>query len=183
MQLDEKMKSRKGIFFTVDAVIALVVLTVGVVFIFITFTGEAVQQQTALYAGDMMNFFSNTRVMDVKEDWLIHMWCVTGPRCVNATHNLTHEDETLLSSFARLAHENRVPLARLIATNASTGLVQPQFGWSLTLQDPDGVSTTLISKTLPTSPLQLITAKSLVYFVDENHALEGPYVAQVNVWQ
>jgi hypothetical protein len=173
---------RKGQFFTVDAIIALLLLAVGLVLIFVTFTGEPVQQQTALYSTDLMSFFRNTRVKDVQEDWMINLWCTQGPRCTKPTRNLTSPEQTLLSTFAQLIKNNRAPLAIFMANNVSMGLVQPQFSWSLTMKRDGYPDTVLVNRNITSTPEQLITEKSVIFFVS-NHTLEGPYVAQIDVWQ
>lgn len=174
---------RKGVFFTIDAIIALSVLAVGVLVLFLAFGTESPRQQTALYAGDLMTFFSGTRLQDVQEPWAINLWCTDGPRCTQPTRNITQPDQTLLAVMAQLVHADNVQLANYIAFESAKGLVQSQFGWNLTMTSPDTGIVLITHRGIATEPSQQITAKSLVYFVSENHTLEGPYVAQVLVWQ
>ena len=139
--------NRKGLFFTVDAIIALIVLTVGVVAVFVAFTGTPLREQTSLYANDLMGFFHNTRVQDIREKGLINLWCDQGPECTAPTHNLTRPDQTLLATFAQLTSEDRLKFAQDIASNVSTGLVQQQFSWNLSMVLPTGEDVLLVDHT------------------------------------
>ncbi|MEK6822352.1 MAG: hypothetical protein AABY13_00865 [Nanoarchaeota archaeon] len=176
-------RSRKGVFFTIDAIIALSVLAVGVLVLFLAFGGEPARQQTALYAGDLMTFFSGTRLQDVRQEWATNLWCTEGPGCTAPTKNITQPDQTLLAIMAQLVHDDKRELASYIAFEASKGIVQPQFGFNLSMTLPDASVALLTHRGILTEQSQQIAAKSLVYFVSENHTLEGPYVAQVLVWQ
>jgi hypothetical protein len=175
------MMNRKGLFFTIDAIIALIVLGVGITVLFLAFTNPPQQQQTALYTSDLMSFFRATRVQDVQEKWLINMWCTQGAKCTAPTYNLSRGDQTLLSTFGQLIREGNLPLAAYIATRLSQGFVQQQFSWNLTMVAGNNTYL-LVDYSKNRTAEQLLAEKSLVYFV-ENHTLEGPYVAQVNVWQ
>ena len=175
--------NRKGLFFTIDAIIALIVLTIGVVTVFVIFTGQPLREQTALYANDLMGFFHNTRVQDIREGWLVNLWCDQGPECTMPTHNLTSPQQTLLATFAQLISEDRTSFAQFIARNLSIGLVQQQFSWNMSIVDPNGRDTLLVDHTQTIRVTNLIATKSIVYFVNANHSLEGPYVAQIDVWQ
>jgi len=185
-----KMPSRSGQFFSIDAIVALTVLAIGIVALFATFTGQPIREQTSLYAGDLLRYFSTTRFVELTDDESFNLYCSRGARCTHPTQDIGNPQQTLLGVFVGLIDEGERELAASVATNVSRGLVQRQFGWNLTIFTPTPGDTILLvhqnitgSEAPGWKATQLIATKTMIYLVNSTHGLEGPYVAQINVWQ
>ncbi len=172
----------KGQFFTIDAIVALSVLAVGIIALMVAFTGSPLRAQTALYSSDLLDYFSSTRFDKISDPSIINLWCVEGPLCTAPTHKISRAEQPLLSVLTDLVSAGEVDLARYIAQNISRQLVQPQYGWNLSIQKP-GNAVLLAGQTIPGEIEQLVSTRTITYAISDNHTLEGPYVVQVDVWQ
>jgi hypothetical protein len=182
--------SKKGQFFTIDAVIALAVLGVGVIVLILNWQGEPLQRQSALYASDLVQFYTGTRFDQLPQDWAFNLWCTAGARCYNPSHVITHPHQSLFGVLTQLTLEGRNDpakrnLAVSIARNVSRGLVQSQFNWevNITTNAEGSEQFTLANRTLPGPAQNRIASKTIIYFTNSTHGLEGPYVGQIVVWQ
>jgi hypothetical protein len=164
------------------------VLGVGVAILVLNYQGEPLQRQSALYSSDLVQFFTGTRFDELPQDWVYNLWCTAGARCTNPQHVVTQPHQPIISVLAQLANEGQPELARSIALNVTKGLIQSQFNWEVNITTSAyGVlpetQLTLASRILPGPVEQRISSKTILYYTNSEHKLEGPYVGQITVWQ
>jgi hypothetical protein len=173
---------RKAQFFTIDAIVALAVLGIGIVILYLSYQGEPLQVQTSLYAGDLMDFFTGTNFDELGQDWAINLWCDQGPRCTTPTHEIAQPHQPIIGVLAALVQENKLGLARNVTENVSKGLVQPQFNWNLSIST-ESSQVLLYERALAGQAAQRVATRGIFYYTSKEHNLEGPYVATILVWQ
>ena len=62
--------NKKAYFFLIDALLALGVLTVGIVMVFTLYTNVPSKEQPAILSDDLMDFFANNKIKDVNNEYV-----------------------------------------------------------------------------------------------------------------
>ena len=86
-----KRKTKKAFFFTMDAIIALFILVVGISVIFAFRSSEPPTVQSGIYSFDLMNHLTNTKIKEVNDNYILDL-------LDNGT--ITNKENTLFQQIA-----------------------------------------------------------------------------------
>lgn len=171
--------NKKAYFFTVDGLIALGILVIGFVFIYAYFISEPPEIQAEFFSSDLVEFLSKTKISDLDETIYVEIYTLVDEQ---------YYENTLLEQTSFFCSHNPTSATSLINLATSEGeLIRPQYGFELNIKDQDGndhCSNPIYTRgDIETdNPRLIITAKDIIYFIDDD-TLNGPYLAEVNVWQ
>ncbi|HLC47374.1 MAG TPA: hypothetical protein VJI75_06635 [Candidatus Nanoarchaeia archaeon] len=188
--------SKKGYFFTIDVIIAMVIIVVGFTLIWVSFVSETQQRQPYFYAQDILDFLSTTTNQDLSVMPAVQELFFNG--------NITDLDRTALEQIGAFykkrqtetSPEKKEALDTMILNYTATivqNTVSSQYSYELyfkheLIYNQSGLS----GRTQETSDV-LVSAKKLVVIVidhtgEENWAgqrieLSSPMLAEVRVWR
>ena len=169
---------KRGYYFTLDALIALGIFTVGIIILYASYVSVPSLSQTRYSSEDLLQFFSNTPIESTNNPYIGidgELWHLG---------LIPDRSISLLEEFAYLYYSNNIPMARLGVSNITSSLIPSQYRFEVwidnTLIFPN--QTDIISKN---DSSVILPAKSIVYgFADRSAGtFFGPYVAEVIVWQ
>lgn len=177
---------RKGFFFTVDALMALAVLTVGFMLIYASYSSRPLQGQTTFFSSDIIDQMSHTEIKFSDHPEIFRMWC---SRCDGARHIIDMPDNTVLEQIGEFVYQGNIGYARELAGNFTEGLINPQYGYEITITGTDitgNYDTWIVLEKdkhkLDKSRLA-ISSKKLIYGTINKSVIWGPMVPEVKVWQ
>lgn len=175
------MFKKRGYFFTLDAVLGLTVLVIGVFLITSYYINVQQPVQVGLLADDLMGFLSNTKINDLNNAYAGiggQLW---------SQGAITDADNSLLQQIGEFYKTNNLNAAEKFVQNASKDAIPPQYLYEVWV---DGM---LI---YPKSPSQehmdsksgtrlLLTSKKITFGILNKTTSDiwGPYKAEVLVWE
>ena len=172
---------KRGYFFILDAVLALIVLVVGVFLITSSYVSIPQPVQVEILSDDLLDFLSNTKIRDLNNPY-------AGIGGVLWNQGLiTDADNSLLQQIGELYSANNPDIAEKFTANVSVGIIPPQFRYEVWM---NGV---IIYPRMPAaehsnsrnSTELLLTSKKLTFGImnKTTSGIWGPHKAEVYVWQ
>lgn len=166
-------RGKKGIYFTVDAMIAVTVIFASLVLITKFTIHEKEGNGLSVIAGDIAKVFSTTKVRELKNAY-------AGKLIANGT--IQNANNTIFEQLGEFSIAGQLGFAQQFVANLSEELVQKQYGFMVLF---DGQVMYNNNKTLKYS---LSSSKKMVSAVREDDATVtpaswGPRIAEVRVWE
>jgi len=175
------MFKKRGYFFTLDAVLALAVLVIGVFLITAHYINVPQPVQVSLLADDLMGFLSNTKIKDLN-----NAYAGLGGQLWNEGL-ITDADNSLLQQIGEFYTANNLDIAEEFIQSVSKDSVPPQFLFEVWINDgivyPKSPSQEHIRSKNSTS--LLLTSKKITFGILNKTTSDvwGPYKAEVFVWE
>lgn len=177
--VQQQNTGKKGYYFMVDALIALFVLTLGVVGI-LAFHYRAPQQQPlAILSQDFMDVLSGTQLSDINDPFI-------GPTGMfGANGNITHFDNTVLQQIAEFYYRLQsqpgcTHCLNLINTTIHRAVpVEKKYNYLVSINDDILFSN---NRTSLGQARIVLPARKIVHGEFED-AIYGPYLVEVLVWE
>ncbi|MBI5388838.1 hypothetical protein HZB01_00485 [Candidatus Woesearchaeota archaeon] len=175
------MRTKKGYFFTLDVVIATIVLAVGLYFV-LSARNEVPYYTTSQYLSeDMITTFSSVQIRDISNNYIDYL--------VNDS-NITNLDNTLMEQMGEFYYRQSkgCDFCGSILTNftreVTRGIIPSNFDYAVLIKEA-GDSYTLIynSSEQNMDAVIVISSKRLASGIYNVSELWGPYVFEVRVWQ
>jgi len=175
------LSKKRGYFFILDALLATLVIVIGVLLIFSSYVNVPKSTQVELLSDDLMNFLSNTKIKDINNPYAGiggYLWNQGA---------ITDQENTLLQQIGEFYATNKLDVADKFIQNLSAGAVPQQFRYEVWM---DGV--TIYPKTKTPEHIKsrnstglLLTSKKLTFGIINRTTsnLWGPYKAEVYVWE
>lgn len=166
-------KSKRGIFFALDVVLAITILVVGVVIIFSTYLDTPTYGQARSLSFTMMEYFTNTRIEQVNSPYVI--W-------LSDQGIIASEKDSIVVAMGRMYHDgNEFEIWNLTRELSDDGrLIIEPFEFALLINNTLIYNSTDVN-TIPVDRT-VLPAKKVIVGLDENDDLWGPYIAEVLVW-
>lgn len=152
------MAVKKGLFFTVDAIIAVSILLGSLILITTFYISEQPRVSLNYIATDMVSVLAELEVNEVDNDYIDELI---------ANGNITKLDNTLLEQIGELWAEGKEDVAEELARNLTEGYIENTYGYSIHFGD-DVVYTR--NKTL--GDILSISSK-LISGLDKNKTIDG----------
>jgi len=174
-------ENKKGYFFTLDAVLGLLVLVIGVVLIASSYVKSPQSAQVEFLSDDLLNFFFNVKVKDLNNPY-----AGIGGQLWNQGE-ITDGDNSLLQQIGEFYTLNKLDLAEKFVQNVSFGAVPGQFYYEMWIDGkliyPRNPTETHIKSKDKTN--LLLTSKILTFGIINKTTSNawGPYKAEVFVWE
>ena len=176
-----KMHKKRGYFFILDAVLALIVLVVGVFLITSSYVSVPQPVQVEILSDDLLGFLSNTKIRELNNPY-------AGIGGVLWNQGLiTAADNSLLQQIGELYSANKPDIAEKFIANVSAGIVPSQFRYEVWMNNA------ILYPRVPAiehansrnSTGLLLTSKKLTFGIMNKTTsnIWGPYKAEVFVWE
>ena len=172
---------KRGYFFTLDAVLGLTILIVGVFLVTSSYVNVPQTAQVELLSDDLLNFFSNVKIKDLN-----NVYAGVGGELWNEGI-ITDADNSLLQQIGEFYAKNKLDIAEKFIQNVSKDAVPEQYiyeVWVGGLILYPGAPTPQHIKSKNSTGL-LLTSKGLTFGIINRTTgdLWGPYKAEVFVWE
>ena len=172
---------KRGYFFMLDAMLALIVLVIGVFLVTSSYVNVPQPAQISLLSDDLLNFLSNTKIKELNNPYAGiggTLW---------SQGNITDPDNSLLQQIGEFYASDKPDIAEKFIQNVSAGIVPQQFRYEVWI---DGM---LLYPKMPSaehmqsknSTRLLLTSKKLTFGILDKatSGIWGPYKAEVFVWE
>lgn len=172
---------KRGYFFMLDAMLALIVLVIGVFLVTSSYVDVPEPAQVSLLSDDLLNFLSNTKINGINNPYAGIggvLW---------SQGDITDPDNTLLQQIGEFYAANKPDLAEKFIQNVSAGIVPQQFRYEVWVDDA------LLYPKIPSAEHMhsknstglLLTSKKLAFGILNRTTSDiwGPYKAEVFVWE
>lgn len=174
------MNKKRGYFFTLDAMLSIGVLVIGI-FLILTYTSKIPSKtQTSLLSEDILDFLSKTKIKDLNSKYA----GIGGELWNNG--EITNSDNTLLQQIGEFYYYGRLETAEKFLLNVSTPVVPFQYKLEFwidgNLVHPLEPSPEHLSSKSKTKIL--LPSRTIVYgALNKTADLFGPYKVEVFVWE
>lgn len=175
---------KRGFFFTLDVIIAMVILVVGFVLIWANILTETEQRQPFFYAQTLIDTLSTSSNLDVSNNNLyIQQLIIDG--------NITDYDMPVLEQIILFYKNKNKPSAQPwekemlfnFTQAVAKRVVVRQYSFALTINEELIYNESTLATPLQNQSEVLISAKKLLVLVTDQSDLSGPYLAEVRVWR
>jgi hypothetical protein len=172
--------TKKGYFFTLDAMLSLGILVLGSLLLLASFTSVPSTTQTSVLADSVMDFLTLTKIKEFNNP---HggiggvLW---------NQGKITNEDNTLLQQIGEFYYKNELVIAEEFILNSTENLIPGQFSFEFWIDDlllyPSSPSQTHLDSKATTKIL-LPTKKITYGILNESADFFGPYDVEVLLWE
>lgn len=169
------INKKKAYFYSLDALIAGIIIAVGVFIILHSQSRQAPKQNVYLLSEDLTNYLSHTKIYDLNDDLYndsIKIWKQQG--------NITHIDNTILEQAAEFYAKGQLNLAQYLISNVTVSSVAAKYNFRFSIE---GTNIFEFSKVTARNATSMISTKSIVAGTLDNSNFFGPYKAEILVWQ
>ena len=172
---------KRGYFFVLDAMLALVVLVIGIFLVSSSYVYSPQPAQVSLLSDDLLNFLSSTKIKDLNNPY-----AGIGGTLWNQGE-IKDFDNSLLQQVGEFYRLDKLDTAEIFIQNVSAGIVPQQFRYEIwmdkTLLYPKNPSADHTKSRNSTG--LLLTSKKLTFGILDKKTSDiwGPYKAEVFVWE
>ncbi|MBW2964807.1 hypothetical protein KY363_05075 [Candidatus Woesearchaeota archaeon] len=159
-----RMRGRTALFFTVDALIAALIMIAGLLLVTSSYVSEQPKTLINNLAQDMMNVLSELEVWEVNNTYIQELV---------DNGSITDMNNTLLEQIGEFWANGNVTLAYDFASNVSEGILRASFGYSIMMDNE-----TIYSRPV-TVKNSLVTSKKIITGVQKAKPLKG-YIAKAH---
>ena len=185
--------NNRGMFFTLDAVIGITILFVGVFIAYFAFVQEPVIQPSLGYAEDIMSILSKTRFNN------INLTYTTSEVRVMIENGVIDVDKTVLAQIgefyylkekAKASNDLVTQLSMHQYTNniiiaVTRGALPKVYGWEVRIKDSNNPSQVIYNANQgppkANSKINIVT-HNLAFGTYHQREAYGPYLVEVEVW-
>lgn len=171
---------RKGFFFTIDAIIALLVMAVGFAIIFAPAPRAPEQAQILDYATKTLSLLSGREVQEMADQEITKLWCED---CPGATHEVTYPDNSMLEQIVEFSVAGKQAQGQLLWNRSIGGLVPSSFSYNLTVAGGATTGIVAVRAYVPADRSAVRIASSRIVYTRTPTGLQGPYIARLDIWR
>ncbi|MBU0979279.1 MAG: hypothetical protein KJ709_00600 [Nanoarchaeota archaeon] len=164
----------KGYFYTVDALMAITVLIIGLYFVFFTTSGSPSLQVSKNMAEDVMGTASSTKIFQLNDQAYPIL------RALKQAGLVPDARSTLLQEAGMLYTIGNVDEATLLFEQTIDPTVPEQYNYAIIINDDVLFERSSITQTNADS---LVTSRRVLYGSIDKRDMWGPLPAEVRVWQ
>ncbi|NOZ80931.1 MAG: hypothetical protein GXP63_04620 [DPANN group archaeon] len=161
---------KKGYFFTIDAFIAMGILSIGLLLVISFRTDTSADLQTTFYSNDINNLFTSTELYTLNNRYIDRL---------HDDGNITNMRYTVLEQVGEFWFRNKTDLGRTLIVNLSYGNVGKAFSFAVLIEN----ETIYNSSDDSATAADLFSSKKIISGVYNDTVLWGPYKAEVRVWR
>ena len=173
------MRSRKGLFFTIDVVLAILVMVIGLVVIFSAYLDTPTYIQPRSLSSTLMNFLASTEVDELNIPGMLQ-YAYDG--------TIENPQDTILIALGKLyAKGGQEEAMRSIVANVTyeNGLVIAPYNFAVFI-DKDTNHEGPIYNSSDWREIRetdtVVTSKRIIAGLNSSQRIWGPFVAEVWVW-
>jgi hypothetical protein len=161
---------KRGYIFTIDAFIAMLITTIGVIMVYLAYTSVPDIYQQHAISQDVMNIFSTTEIGSLNSEYIDEQV---------ASGNITNLQNTIFEQIAEYYAKGMTGEAQNMTRNLSASLVPYQYYYEVWLN-----GTLMYNKSFLTNDVEQLSVSKIILLGSLNPTtLWGPFEGEVNVWQ
>jgi hypothetical protein len=174
--------NKKGIFFTIDVILAITVLVIGMAVTFAAFIESPTYIQPRSLSSTLMNFFVSTNIDELNVPYVTEL---------AVDNTIDNSDDSIMVAMGKLYSQGKRDILVNMVRNItySNDLVIDPFDFAIFIRDEANQEVTDSNviynssdwKSIPETHT-LITAKRVIVGLTNESRLWGPFVAEVWVW-
>ncbi len=175
LSVKAKIKMKKAYYYSMDALVAILIITIGIFIILQSGQGQQPNQTIYSFSDDLTNYLTHTKVYDLNDELnpdTIRLWKQNGV--------IKYPSNSLLEQAGEFYARGELSTARLFLSNVTLSAVPPIYSAEILV---DGVQ--LFNKTIipEGKSKSLVSSRVLIVGLLNSRASWGPYVAEIKVWQ
>jgi len=171
----ELKKSRRGFFFILDTLLALVVLFSGLALILTNSVQAPLTAQAAFTAQDLLTQLSNTRINDSSNSVIINAR-------FNGTISSDDGYRSLLEEIVYLYYKSNFGSAAEITNATAATLVPANYNALFEINQTIIYSKNVSTNTEAQAPF-VLTDRRIIIGLTNTSQLFGPYIVEFHIWQ
>lgn len=152
------MNKKRGVFFTIDAILAAGILFAVILFVSTIYVSEPKKAHVISLSQDMVRVFTNLKVGEVDNDYI---------KSLIDTGVITRVNNTILEQIGEFWSTDELDLARSLASNVTSSLIPERFGFGVYV---DGDEIYLRNKSVARS---LVSFRKIISGIEKEKPLEG----------
>jgi len=166
------IQKKGAMFFTVDAMVAAIVLSITAILVISFYVQEPVTQDTFIVVNNYVDYITDTKMETFTSQY----------RYIYSSQNETDTDLFVYQKIAKLHMEGKTDIATNFTKNITENiidLVPQQFSFEYYV---DG--TQIYQRALPNAEYAItnISHRILTYYTYENDTVVGPLVTRITIW-
>lgn len=154
---------KRGVYFTIDAILAAGILITAIVLISKTYVSEPSKEQAAFISEDTISVFTNLKISEIDNDYV---------KSLIEVGTIENTNKTLLEQIGELWAEDNMALAQSLAKNITENLIPKRFGVGIYI---DGEEIYSRSKPIGRS---LISSRKIISGIEKEKPTSG-FVSKV----
>jgi len=166
------MFKKRGIFFTLDAILAVGIILTVIILVLNTYTSNPPENHVMFLSNDMVSLLSNIKVAEIENKYV---------QGLVSSGTIGRTNKSILEQIGELWSENELALAKNIAANVTESLVPARFGVGVY---SDGEE--IYAKNASVSR-NLVSSRRIISGIieGENNTLRtwGPSVMEIRIWE
>jgi hypothetical protein len=168
--------NKKGVFFIIDVVLAIIIFAIGAVVVFSTYVDTPTYVQGYSISSTLMTFMATTPVDGLNDAYL---------RTLVNTGVVDDPEASILVVLGELYHEGKLPVIRNIikSTTSDNDIVIEPYNFAFYIDETEVYnSSESASWSPPDDTDTIVPEKRLVLGLDDDNELWGPYIIEVRIW-
>jgi hypothetical protein len=157
-----KKIKRRALFFTIDALIAALIMITGLLLMTSSYVTEQPRSTINTMSQDMLNILSELRIYEVNNSYI---------QALVDNGSIKDVNNTLLGQIGEFWADNNLTLAHDFAMNVSEGVLSQVFGYSIIMDNE-----TIYSRVNPVKN-SLVTSKKIITGIQKSKPIKG-YIAK-----
>ncbi len=164
---------KKGYFFTIDAFFAVLVLVIGLIIVWNSYSSRPLTTPSEIVSQDLTTIFSTTKIIDLSDIYYPYI------RDLKLQGKIVNYDNTLLEQIAFFYSEDEIEVATNFTKELAEELVPEHQGFEIIVEN-----TSIFKRDFVKEVSSLVGSKKIVYgFNNQTYELWGPLLVEVRVWQ
>lgn len=174
---------KKGYFFSIDVVVATIIITIGIFLVFFAHSNEPYSTATSYLANDIISILASMKVNEIDNAYVNNL---------TENNTITNYDYTLLEQMGEFYYKMKQypsqgweEILEKYTENICYSMTPQQYEMQVLIKEQDAEDYEEVYQTNDNQEeaIVLTSSKRVVYGVIDKYNLWGPYVVEVRVWQ
>jgi len=164
---------RKAYFFSIDAFIAMIVISTGIFLIFFSTSAEPPKTNVFGLAEDLTNYLSATKIHDINDELYPYI------KKLKLENNITDYSNTLMEQIGEFYIKKNLETAENFTKILTYNIVSAQYSYQVLVNRTNIYNKTLKSQKKAST---IISSKTIIMGILNDSCVWGPLDAEVRIW-
>ncbi len=168
--LKRALKSRKGYYFIIDALIGSTIIVISLILILNTNQVEQPVKSKYLLAEEFSSFIINNKIEDLNDPYI---------STLIQNGDITNTKNTIMEQITEFYYKGNISLATNLTRDIADSVVTGKNGFSYTIGN-----TTIYNRSVDrlNSSKLVVTSKKITYLLANATTMFGPEISEVKIW-
>lgn len=162
------MGIKKGIFFTIDSLLASGIVIIAILLISNFYSVEHQNINIDYASKDLISVFSIMTVGEINNDYV---------KSLIASGDITNTDNTILEQIGEFWANNQLELSKKFAINLTDNIIPSNYGLGVFVNEEEIYSRNITIKKA------LVASRSITSGIADINSLWGPVIIEIRVWE